>query len=59
MASAEIREKILNDVVFMGLRSAIGVIFILHGISKFSPGFAENLPSIGIASRVTNSYCIS
>ncbi len=33
MASAEIREKILNDIVFMGLRSAIGVIFILHGIS--------------------------
>jgi putative oxidoreductase len=48
MASAEIREKILNDVVFMGLRSAIGVIFILHGISKFSPGFAENLPNMGL-----------
>ncbi|NQV40232.1 MAG: DoxX family protein, partial [Nitrosopumilus sp.] len=47
MASAEIREKILNDVVFMGLRSAIGVIFILHGISKFSPGFAENMPNMG------------
>ena len=52
MASAEIREKILNDVVFMGLRSAIGVIFILHGISKFSPGFAENLPNMGLPAEL-------
>ena len=52
MASAEIREKILNDVVFVGLRSAIGVIFILHGISKFSPGFAENMPSMGLPAEI-------
>lgn len=45
---AEIREKVLNDVVFMGLRSAIGVIFILHGISKFEPGFANFLPMLGL-----------
>jgi len=49
---AEIREKILNDVVFMGLRSAIGVIFILHGISKFNPGFAENLPNMGLPAEM-------
>ena len=48
MTSAEIREKFLNDFVFMGLRSTIGVIFILHGISKFNPGFAENLPNMGL-----------
>ena len=48
MTTAELRLNILNDVVFMGLRSAIGVIFILHGISKFSPGFAENLPNMGL-----------
>lgn len=48
MTTAEIREKILNDVVFMGLRSAIGVIFILHGMSKFNPGFANNLPNMGL-----------
>ena len=48
MTSAEIREKFLNDIVFMGLRSALGVIFILHGISKFNPGFAENLPNMGL-----------
>jgi len=48
LTSAEIREKFLNDIVFMGLRSAIGVIFILHGMSKFNPGFAENLPNMGL-----------
>jgi len=49
---AEIREKILNDVVFIGLRSAIGVIFILHGISKFNPGFAENLSNMGLPAEM-------
>jgi putative oxidoreductase len=48
LTTAEIREKILNDVVIMGLRSAIGVIFILHGMSKFNPGFANNLPNMGL-----------
>ncbi len=49
---AEIREKFLNDIVFMGLRSALGVIFILHGISKFNPGFAENLPNMGLPAEM-------
>ena len=48
MTGSEIKEKILNDVVFMGLRSAIGAIFIVHGISKFNPGFAEFLPMMGL-----------
>lgn len=48
MATSEIKEKILNDVVFMGLRSAIGTIFIVHGISKLNPGFANFLPNIGL-----------
>ena len=52
LTSAEIREKILNDVVFIGLRSAIGVIFILHGISKFDPGFASNLPNMGLPAEM-------
>lgn len=39
MAEAKFSEGKLNDVVFMGLRSAIGVIFIAHGISKFGEGF--------------------
>ncbi|MGH1566158.1 MAG: hypothetical protein ACRBB5_01765 [Nitrosopumilus sp.] len=48
MATSEIKEKILNDVVFMGLRSAIGTIFIVHGMSKLNPGFANFLPNIGL-----------
>jgi len=48
LTTAEIKEKVLNDVVFMGLRSAIGVIFIVHGIGKFNPGFANFLTNIGL-----------
>jgi putative oxidoreductase len=48
MTTSEIKEKILNDTVFMGLRSAIGVIFIVHGISKLDPGFANFLPMMGL-----------
>ena len=32
----------------MGLRSAIGVIFIVHGVGKFNPGFANFLPNMGL-----------
>ena len=48
MTTAEIKGSILNDVVFMGLRSAVGVIFILHGMMKFNPGFANALPNMGL-----------
>ncbi|WP_371505077.1 DoxX family protein [Nitrosopumilus adriaticus] len=48
MTTAEINGKFLNDVVFMGLRSALGVIFIVHGIGKFNPGFSNFLTSLGI-----------
>ena len=52
MTTAEIKEKFLNDIVFVGLRSTIGIIFILHGISKFNPGFAENLPNMGLPAEM-------
>ena len=52
MTTAEIKEKFLNDIVFVGLRSTIGIIFILHGISKFGPGFAENLPNMGLPAEM-------
>jgi putative oxidoreductase len=52
LTTAEIRDKILNDVVFIGLRSALGVIFILHGTSKLDPGFANNLPSMGLPAEL-------
>ncbi len=39
LTDAKFSEGKLNDIVFMGLRSAIGVIFIAHGVSKFGDGF--------------------
>ncbi len=39
MAEASFRENKLHDIAFMGLRTALGVIFILHGTGKFNPGF--------------------
>ncbi|MDH3657368.1 MAG: DoxX family protein [Nitrosopumilus sp.] len=52
MATSEIKEKVLNDVVFMGLRSAIGVIFIVHGIGKFNPGFTNFLSNMGLPAEM-------
>ena len=40
LAEANFKENKLNDIAFMGLRTAIGVIFIAHGVGKFNPGFA-------------------
>lgn len=48
MASSEFKEKKLNDIVFMGFRSTLGVIFIAHGVSKFNPGFTGFLENIGL-----------
>ena len=36
MTTSEIKEKILNDIVFLGLRLAMGVIFIIHGYSNLA-----------------------
>lgn len=52
MTTSEIREKILNDVVFIGLRSALGIIFILHGVGKLDPGFASALPNMGLPAEL-------
>ena len=39
MADAKFSDGKLNDVAFMGLRAAIGVIFIAHSTGKFGEGF--------------------
>lgn len=49
MASAEFSKNKLGDIAFMGLRSAIGVIFIVHGYSKIgNDGFIGWIGSMGI-----------
>jgi putative oxidoreductase len=39
LAEARISPGPLGDAAFMGLRSSVGVIFIVHGMGKFSEGF--------------------
>ncbi|MDH3610538.1 MAG: DoxX family protein [Nitrosopumilus sp.] len=39
MSGAQFSNSKLHDIAFMGLRTAIGVIFIAHGTGKFNPGF--------------------
>ncbi len=48
MTEAKFRENKLFDIAFMGLRTAIGVIFIVQGSGKFDPGFAGYLINIGV-----------
>ena len=36
---AILKGNVLHDIAFMGLRTVIGVIFIVHGTGKFNPGF--------------------
>ena len=39
MTEASIHQTKLNDITNLGIRSAIGVIFIVHGSGKLNPGF--------------------
>ena len=53
MATSEISKKILVDISFIGLRSSIGVIFIVAGASKLSnPGFGGFLSSLGLPAEM-------
>ncbi len=48
MAEAKFRENKLFDIAFIGMRAAIGVIFIVQGSGKFDPGVAGFLTNIGL-----------
>jgi len=48
MAEAKFRENKLFDIAFIGMRAAIGVIFIVQGSGKFDPGVASFLANIGV-----------
>lgn len=52
MVNAEFSGNKLHDIAFMGMRSAIGVIFILHGAAKFNPGFAGFLGNMGLPAEM-------
>ena len=48
MAETTIRQTILQDVAHFGVRVTIGMIFIMHSLGKFGPGFTENLVNMGL-----------
>lgn len=52
MADAKITESKLHDITHFGIRAALGVIFIVHGLGKFNPGFAGFLTNIGIPTEM-------
>ena len=43
MTEAVFRENKLHDIAFLGLRTTVGVIFIVAGSGKFAPGFLNFL----------------
>ncbi len=48
LTDARFREGKLHDIVHLGVRVTIGVIFIVQGTGKFDPGVAGWLTSIGL-----------
>ena len=52
MAETIIRQSILHDIAHFGVRITIGLIFIMHSLGKFEPGFAENLPNMGLPAEM-------
>jgi putative oxidoreductase len=48
MTEATFRQTKFHDITHMGIRVAVGVIFLAHGLPKFEPGFLEFLTNIGI-----------
>ena len=52
MTEAKFSDGKLHDIAFMGLRSAIGVIFIVQGSGKFNPGVAGFLTGLGLPAEL-------
>ncbi len=48
MNEAKIKENKLYDIAHFGIRSVIGVLFIVHSTAKFNPGFSNFLVNVGL-----------
>ncbi len=48
MSTAKLGRGIFSDITMMGVRVAVGTVFIVHGMGKFNPGFAFALDNWGI-----------
>ena len=52
MAQTEIHRPLLHDVSHFGVRVTVGLIFIMHSLGKFEPGFVEFLSGLGIPAEM-------
>lgn len=48
MTTPDVRNGALQDIVILGLRVAVGVVFIAYGIDKFTPEVAVLMEHFGI-----------
>jgi len=48
MAETAIRQSIFQDAGHFGVRITIGLIFIMHSLGKFEPGFLGFLEKLGL-----------
>jgi putative oxidoreductase len=52
LTDAKFSDGKLHDIAFMGLRAAIGAIFIIQGSGKFNPGTADFLTGMGLPAEL-------
>ncbi|TSA17422.1 MAG: DoxX family protein [Nitrosopumilales archaeon] len=52
MAEAKIRESKLHDIAHFGIRSVVGVLFIVHSTGKFDPGFSNFFVNVGLPTEL-------
>ena len=48
MAESAIRQSMLHDVAHFGVRITVGLVFIMHSLGKFDPGFAGFVTKQGL-----------
>lgn len=48
MVETAIKQSIFHDVAHFGVRSTVGLIFIMHSLGKFDPGFLGFLEKLGL-----------
>lgn len=49
---ANIKEGKLNDITHLGIRLALGAVFIVHGYAKFNPMFSGFLNQFGLPAEL-------
>jgi putative oxidoreductase len=52
LAEAKIKENKLHDIAHFGIRSVVGVLFIVHSTGKFDPGFSNFFVNVGLPTEL-------